>query len=365
MATLTEAELRAAVENYVVPCSWQSIAEARALRGLSLAGSRLQVALTLGFPVGGYKARLAEELRAHLAQRGFEGQLDLKLTAEIPGYVGQPRVKALAGIANVVAIASGKGGVGKSTVSANLAIALSNQGARVGLLDADIYGPSQPRMFGLSGQRPVSPDGKRMDPLVNYGVKLMSIGFLIDEEQPMAWRGPMVTQALTQLLGDTVWGDLDYLLVDMPPGTGDTQLTMAQQVPLSGAVIVTTPQDIALLDARKGLKMFHRVDVPVLGIVENMSVHVCPNCGHQSHIFGDGGGVRLARQYGTELLGALPLDIRIREQADSGRPTTAAEPDSPLAQAYGEIARRAAGRLAVLAGQSGRQVPKISIEDDA
>jgi len=365
MASLTEAELRAAVESYVVPYSWQSIAEARALKSLSLAGDRLQLAITLGFPVGGYKAALTDALRAHLAQRGFQGDIALDLTAEIHGHVGQARVKALSGIANVLSVASGKGGVGKSTVSANLAIALSNQGARVGLLDADIYGPSQPRMFGLSGQRPVSPDGKRMDPLANYGVKLMSIGFLIDEEQPMAWRGPMVTQALTQLLGDTLWGELDYLIVDMPPGTGDTQLTMAQQVPLSGAVIVTTPQDIALLDARKGLKMFHRVDVPVLGVVENMSVHVCPNCGHESHIFGDGGGQRLARQYGTELLGALPLDSRIREQADSGRPTTAADPDSPLGQAYHEIARRAAGRLSVLASQSGRQVPKITIEDDA
>jgi len=365
MASLTEAELRAAVESFVVPHSWQSVAEARALRELSLSGDRLQVSLTLGFPVGGYTAELADALRAHLAPRGFDGRIELKLASEIHGHVGQSRVKAIAGISNVVAVASGKGGVGKSTVSANLAIALSNQGARVGLLDADIYGPSQPRMFGLSGQRPASPDGKRMDPLVNYGVKLMSIGFLIDEEQPMAWRGPMVTQALTQLLGDTLWGELDYLIVDMPPGTGDTQLTMAQQVPLSGAVIVTTPQDIALLDARKGLKMFHRVDVPVLGVVENMSVHVCPNCGHESHIFGDGGGVRLARQYGTELLGALPLDSRIREQVDGGRPTTAAEPDSPLGRAYHEIARRVAGRLAVLAAPSGRQVPKITIEDDA
>ncbi len=364
MASLTEAELRAAVESFVVPHSWQSVAEARALRELSLSGDRLEVSLTLGFPVGGYTAELTDALRSHLAPRGFDGRIELKLAAAIHGHVGQSRVKAIAGISNVVAVASGKGGVGKSTVSANLAIALSNQGARVGLLDADIYGPSQPRMFGLSGQRPVSPDGKRMDPLVNYGVKLMSIGFLIDEEQPMAWRGPMVTQALTQLLGDTLWGELDYLIVDMPPSTGDTQLTMAQQVPLSGAVIVTTPQDIALLDARKGLKMFQKVEVPVLGVVENMSMHVCPACGHASHIFGEGGGGRMARQYGVELLGELPLDIRIREQADAGHPTAVAEPDSHLGQAYASMARRTAARLSVIAGEGANPFPKISVEDD-
>ncbi len=366
MTALSEPELRAALESYVVPYLWQSLGEARAVRGLALADGRLRVHLVLGFPVGaGYGERLAADLRAHLATRGYLGPLELAVVADVPAFVGQGGAKALTGIANVVAVASGKGGVGKSTVAANLAIALAAQGARVGVLDADIYGPSQPRMFGLASERPTTLDGKRLQPLENYGVKVMSIGFLIDEEQPMVWRGPMVTQALTQLLGDTVWGELDYLIVDMPPGTGDTQLTMAQRVPLSGAVIVTTPQDIALLDARKGLKMFQKVDVPVLGIVENMSIHVCPNCGHESHIFGDGGGERMARQFGVELLGELPLDIRIREQADAGRPTAAAEPDSRLGQAYHEIARRAAGRLAVVAANSGRDQPRISIEDDA
>ncbi len=234
----------------------------------------------------------------------------------------------------MVAVASGKGGVGKSTTAANLALAWAAQGAKVGLLDADIYGPSQPLMMGLTGAKPVSTDGKHMAPLRAHGVEVMSIGFMIDPEQPMAWRGPMVTSALTQLLGDTTWGDLDYLVVDMPPGTGDIQLTLAQRVPVSGAVIVTTPQDIALLDARKGLKMFEKVEVRVLGVVENMSVHICTQCGHVEHVFGSGGGARMAAQYGVELLGELPLDIRIREDADGGSPTVVAEPASERARAY-------------------------------
>ncbi len=233
-----------------------------------------------------------------------------------------------------MAVASGKGGVGKSTTAANLALAWAAQGARVGLLDADIYGPSQPQMMGISGAKPQTTDGKHIMPLRAHGVEVMSIGFLIDAEQPMAWRGPMVTQALTQLLGDTTWGELDYLVVDMPPGTGDIQLTLAQRVPVSGAIIVTTPQDIALLDARKGLKMFEKVEVRVLGVVENMSVHVCSNCGHAEHIFGSGGGARMAEQYGVQLLGELPLDIRIREEADGGSPTVVADPGSERARAY-------------------------------
>jgi ATP-binding protein involved in chromosome partitioning len=262
----------------------------------------------------------------------------------------------------VLAVASGKGGVGKSTTAVNLALALALDGARVGLLDADIYGPSQPRMMGLQGERPRSVDGKRMQPLQAHGIKVMSIGFLIEEEQPMVWRGPMVTQALQQLLNDTDWGELDYLVVDMPPGTGDIQLTLSQRVPVSGAVVVTTPQDIALLDARKGLRMFQKVNVPVLGIVENMSTHVCSQCGHEEPIFGSGGGARMAEQYGLDLLGQLPLDIRIREETDGGRPTVVVDPAGRIGRAYLEMARRTAARLS-RAAATAPGFPQIIVED--
>jgi ATP-binding protein involved in chromosome partitioning len=266
----------------------------------------------------------------------------------------------LPGVRHVVAVASGKGGVGKSTVAVNLALAFKAEGAKAGILDADIYGPSQPLMLG-SKDRPSSPDGKHMNPIQAHGLQAMSIGFLIEEDQPMIWRGPMVTQALQQMLAETVWDDLDYLVIDLPPGTGDIQLSLAQRVPISGAVIVTTPQDIALLDARKALQMFKRVEVPVLGIVENMSTHVCGKCGHEEAIFGAGGGERLAQQYGVELLGQVPLDIKIREQADGGRPTVAAEPDSPLARRYRDIARKAMARMA---GVPAKSFPTIEVTDD-
>jgi ATP-binding protein involved in chromosome partitioning len=298
----------------------------------------------------------------HLAAAGFDAPLTLELQADIKAHSVQRNLKPLEQIKNVVAVASGKGGVGKSTVAVNLALAWAVQGARVGILDADIYGPSQPLMLGLEGQRPSSTDGKHLKPLVSHGIGAMSIGFLVDAEQPMVWRGPMVTQALTQLLSETHWGNLDYLVVDMPPGTGDIQLTLAQRVPVAGAVIVTTPQDIALADARKGLKMFEKVSVPVLGIVENMSVHVCSNCGHAEHIFGAGGGARMAEQYGVKLLGELPLDAHIREEADSGRPTVVAAPDSPRAKAYFDMARRTAAALAVRAKDRSSVFPKIVIE---
>jgi ATP-binding protein involved in chromosome partitioning len=264
-------------------------------------------------------------------------------------------------IRNIVAVASGKGGVGKSTVAVNLALALKADGAKVGILDADIYGPSQPLMLG-SKDRPTSPDGKRMNPILAHGLQAMSIGFLVDEQQPMIWRGAMVTQALGQLLTETLWHDLDYLVVDLPPGTGDIQLSLSQRIPISGAVIVTTPQDIALIDAKKGLQMFRRVEVPVLGVVENMSTHVCTQCGHEEAIFGAGGGAKLAGQYDVELLGQVPLDVRIREQADGGRPTVAADPDSPLAQRYREIARKVAKSLAQ--GTRTPAFPTIEITDD-
>ena len=333
-----------------------------AVTGVALSGPDAVIDVVLGFPVGGYQAVLEDLLRRQLAGAGWTGGLRLRMTAKIEAQAVQGSLKPLPGIRNVLAIASGKGGVGKSTTAANLAVALAAQGARVGLLDADIYGPSQPLMMGLAGERPNTPDGKHLEPLRAHGVEVMSIGFLIDADQPMVWRGPMVTQALVQLLNDTHWGDLDYLLVDMPPGTGDIQLTLSQRVPVSGAIIVTTPQDIALADARKGLMMFRKVAVPVLGIIENMATHVCSNCGHEEHVFGAGGGERMASEYGVPLLGSLPLDLSIREQTDSGRPSVAAEPEGRIAKAYLDIARRAAGRLA--SGAATASFPTLSVSDD-
>jgi ATP-binding protein involved in chromosome partitioning len=282
---------------------------------------------------------------------------------KIATHMVQQGVTTLENVKNIVAVASGKGGVGKSTVAVNLALALSGEGATVGILDADIYGPSQPRMLGCSGQ-PDSSDGKSLEPLVNYHIQSMSIGYLVDEETPMIWRGPMVTQALEQLLKDTNWRDVDYLIVDLPPGTGDTQLTLAQKIPVSGALIVTTPQDIALLDARKGLKMFEKVQVPVLGIVENMSIHVCSQCGHEEHIFGEGGGARLAEQFGVDFLGSLPLDGRIRADTDEGKPTVVKDPDGAVARQFREVARRLAAKLSLKAKDYAQAFPKIMIQNN-
>jgi ATP-binding protein involved in chromosome partitioning len=357
-----DSAIREKISAYIDPYLGQTLGEAKAVGTVASANGRLTVELVLGFPCADYGPELQAALEAHLKPLIGDARLDLKLRAQITAHAVQRALKPLANVKNVVAVASGKGGVGKSTTAANLALAWAVQGAKVGLLDADIYGPSQPLMMGLSGEKPVSADGKHLTPLRAHGVEVMSIGFMIDQEQPMAWRGPMVTQALTQLLGDTLWGDLDYLVVDMPPGTGDIQLTLAQRVPVSGAVIVTTPQDIALLDARKGLKMFEKVEVRVLGVVENMSMHVCSHCGHVEHVFGSGGGARMAAQYGVQLLGELPLDIRIREDADGGSPTVVAEPGSERARAYLMMARRTAARLATLNKDYSRAFPKITVE---
>jgi ATP-binding protein involved in chromosome partitioning len=358
----THTAVKAAIDRYVDPYLGDTLGSAQAVRSVEARGPAYLAKIALGFPVGGYAAEFAAGLRAHLRATGIDTAVDVELQSDIRAHSVQKQLKPLSGIKNIVAVASGKGGVGKSTVAVNLALAWAAQGARVGLLDADIYGPSQPLMLGLEGQRPGSPDGKTLKPLVSHGVTAMSIGFLVDAEQPMVWRGPMVTQALTQLLSETHWGELDYLVVDMPPGTGDIQLTLSQRVPVSGAVIVTTPQDIALADARKGLKMFEKVSVPVLGVVENMSLHVCSNCGHVEHIFGAGGGARMAEQYGVALLGELPLDARIREEADGGRPTVVAAPESPRARAYFEMARRTGGALARRARDRSSLFPKIVVE---
>jgi ATP-binding protein involved in chromosome partitioning len=357
-----ESAIREKLSAYTDPYLGQTLGDAKAIGSVAARGGIVSVELVLGFPCSDYVSELQAALQGYLGPVLGDARLELKLRAQITAHAVQRTLKPLANVKNVVAVASGKGGVGKSTTAANLALAWAAQGAKVGLLDADIYGPSQPLMMGLSSAKPVSTDGKHMAPLRAHGVEVMSIGFMIDQEQPMAWRGPMVTQALTQLLGDTTWGDLDYLVVDMPPGTGDIQLTLAQRVPVSGAVIVTTPQDIALLDARKGLKMFEKVEVRVLGVVENMSVHICSACGHVEHVFGSGGGARMAAQYGVQLLGELPLDIRIREDADGGAPTVVAEPGSERARAYFLMARRTAARLATLNKDYSRAFPKITVE---
>jgi ATP-binding protein involved in chromosome partitioning len=358
----TASAIRAKLSNYVDPYLEQTLAQAKAVGDVSVGPEGVRIELMFGFPTADYAAELGTALRTYLEPELGGAAIDLALSSHITAHAVQKTLKPLANVKNVIAVASGKGGVGKSTTAANLALAWAAQGARVGLLDADIYGPSQPLMMGLAGQKPQTADGKHITPLRSHGVAVMSIGFMVDAEQPMVWRGPMVTQALTQLLGETDWGELDYLVVDMPPGTGDIALTLAQRVPVSGAVIVTTPQDIALLDARKGLKMFEKVEVRVLGIVENMSVHVCSQCGHSEHVFGSGGGSRMAEQYGVRLLGELPLDIRIREDADGGSPTGVAEPGSARALRYFQMARSTAARLSTLNKDYSRMFPKITVE---
>lgn len=336
---------------------------AKSVKDIAIDGNKVTVTLVLGYPAAGYFDNLKQAVRDQLAGVEGIGDIDVKVSSQIKSHTVQQNLKPLAGIKNIIAVASGKGGVGKSTTAVNLALALQAEGATVGILDADIYGPSIPRMLGCQGQ-PESSDGKSLEPMVGHGIQSMSIGYLVEEDTPMIWRGPMVTQALEQLLNDTRWKDIDYMVVDLPPGTGDIQLTLAQKIPVSGAIIVTTPQDIALLDARKGLKMFEKVEVPVLGVVENMSIHICSQCGHSEHIFGDGGGVRMAEEQKVDFLGSLPLDIRIREQADSGNPTVAAMADSQISDIYREIARKTAAKLATMAKDHSAAFPSIVIENN-
>ena len=345
MPATPEQAVNAILQDYSDPILGVELGTAGAIDNLDIAGAVVNLTVRLGFAAARYGEELSSALAARLRALSWVREVNVKTRWTVAAPPLSRNLSRIQQVKNIVAVASGKGGVGKSTTAVNMALGLAYEGAAVGLLDADIYGPSQPRMFGLSGERPTTKNGKTLQPLAAYGVKVMSIGFLIDEEQPMVWRGPMVTQALNQLLFDCEWGELDYLVVDMPPGTGDIQLTLAQRVPVSGAVIVTTPQDIALLDARKGLKMFQKVDVPVLGIVENMSTHVCSKCGHEEHIFGAGGGRRMAEQYGVEVLAELPLDMRIREDADGGKPTVVTDPEGTLGRAYIDMARRVASRL--------------------
>jgi ATP-binding protein involved in chromosome partitioning len=363
MTDLTKEGVEQALQGFVEPHLGKDLVAAKCVKDIRIDGGSVVLEIELGFPAKSYLPALKSDLEQAVRNGTGASAVSVEVATRIHARSAPRGTALVSGVKNIIAVASGKGGVGKSTTAVNLALALSAEGARVGVLDADIYGPSQPRMLGISG-RPDSKDGKKMTPLQNYGLQAMSAGFLIDEETPMIWRGPMVTQALEQLLRDTDWQELDYLVVDMPPGTGDIQLTLSQKVPVSGAVIVTTPQDIALLDARKGLRMFEKVNVPVLGVIENMSTHICSQCGHEEHIFGAGGGQSMAEQYGIDLLGSLPLDIRIREQTDSGKPTVIAEPEGPLAQAYREIARRVGAKLALQARDFSSRFPKIVVTGD-
>jgi ATP-binding protein involved in chromosome partitioning len=362
MSDLSEARVRELLAGIVDPNSGADLVTAGAVRGVGVSGDRVSVDIQLAYPALGWQAQLGDLVRETLESDPAIASAAVGVSSRVFAHQVQEGLSPLPNVRNVIAVASGKGGVGKSTVAANLALALHAEGATVGVLDADIYGPSQPRMLGVSG-RPDTADGKTIEPKANHGIEVMSIGFMVEEDTPMIWRGPMVTQALQQLLNDTRWGDLDYLVIDLPPGTGDIQLTLCQRVPVSGAVIVTTPQDIATLDARKALRMFEKVKVPVLGIVENMATHVCTNCGFEEHVFGSGGGERMAAQYGVPLLGAIPLDIRIREQADGGTPSVAAMPDSDIATRYRDIARRAAARLSLRARNKAITFPKIVIQN--
>jgi ATP-binding protein involved in chromosome partitioning len=357
---VTEAALLEQIKTVVDPNTGRDFVSTRQLKNLRIEGGDIAFDIELGYPAKSQIVSLRKALIAATRQVAGVENVSVNLQWKVTAHAVQRGVQLLPRVKNVVAVASGKGGVGKSTTTVNLALALAAEGARVGILDADIYGPSQPMMMGISG-RPESADGKSMDPLSNYGVEVMSIGFLIDDDQAMIWRGPMATQALDQLLRQTNWGELDYLLVDMPPGTGDIALTLSQRVPLTGAVIVTTPQDIALLDAKKGLKMFEKVGVPVLGIVENMAVYCCPNCGHVEHIFGADGGKRMAAEYGVDYLGALPLNMGIRQQADSGMPTVVAEPDGEIASLYKGVARTVAVKIAQKAKDFSSKFPTISV----
>lgn len=353
--------IQSALANLIDPETSKDYVSAKCIKNLKCDGGQISLEIALGYPARSrFEQVRAQVVNALVRLPGVE-TVRVEVSSQIIAHAVQPGVKLLPGVKNIIAVASGKGGVGKSTTSANLALALAAEGAEVGLLDADIYGPSQPLIMGVAGQQPET-DGQHILPLRNYGVKVMSIGSMIDPEQPMVWRGPMVTQALTQLLNDTEWGELDYLIIDLPPGTGDIQLTLSQKVPVTGAVIVTTPQDIALLDARKGLKMFEKVGVPILGIVENMSMHVCSNCGHVEPIFGEGGAAKMCADYGVELLGQLPLDLSIRVGADGGRPSVAAEPDGRIAGLYKAIARKTAIKIADKARDYSSKFPTIVIK---
>jgi ATP-binding protein involved in chromosome partitioning len=359
---MTELLIQSALKLCIDPNTGRDFITSKSAKNIQINGNNVSVDIALGYPANSVMGDVKSLVENHLKTIEDIDKVTVNIGSRIVAHKAQQGVNLLPNVKNVIAVASGKGGVGKSTTSVNLALALAAEGATVGLLDADIYGPSQPQMLGISG-RPESMDGKSMEPMLAHGLQTMSIGFLVDTDTPMVWRGPMVTGALEQLLRDTKWRDLDYLVIDLPPGTGDIQLTLAQKIPVTGAIIVTTPQDIALLDARKGLKMFEKVGIPILGIVENMSTHICSNCGHEEHIFGAGGGAIMSKDYNVDLLGSLPLDINIRMQTDGGKPTVIAEPDSKIASIYKEIARKAAIKIANASLDHSSKFPNIVIQN--
>lgn len=362
--SFTEADVQNALKNLIDPNTKKDFVSGKSIKNIKVAGNDVTLDVLLGYPAKSVWSEIKAMVEGHLKSAlPGAGKVNANVSSKVVPHAVQRGVKLVEGVKNIIAVASGKGGVGKSTTAVNLALALAAEGARVGMLDADIYGPSQPTMLGIKG-RPVSKDGKSMEAMEGHGLQAMSIGFMIEgDDAPMVWRGPMVTQALEQLLHQTRWDNLDYLVIDLPPGTGDVQLTLAQKVPVTGAVIVTTPQDIALMDARKGLKMFEKVGIKIVGIVENMSTHICSKCGHEEHIFGAGGGEKMCADYNVEFLGGLPLDIRIREQADSGMPTVVAEPDGNTAKVYKQIARRIAVKVAEMAQDHSAAFPKIVVQN--
>ena len=360
--SIDRALVDAALAAVTDPNTGRPFAAAKNFKNVAVNDATVSLDVVLGYPAKRQFDAIQKLVADALLQVPGVKDARVQVSQVIAAHTVQRGVKLLPNVKNIVAVASGKGGVGKSTTAVNLALALVSEGASVGVLDADIYGPSLPTMLGIEG-RPESPDGQSMNPMTGHGMQANSIGFLIEQDNPMVWRGPMATSALEQLLRQTNWQDLDYLIVDMPPGTGDIQLTLSQRVPVTGAVIVTTPQDIALLDAKKGLKMFEKVGIPILGIVENMGMHICSNCGHEEHIFGAGGGERMAKEYGVEVLGSLPLDIAIREQADSGRPTVVADPEGRVAEIYRSIARKVALHLAERARDMTSKFPNIVVQN--
>lgn len=360
--SVSESQIQVALKETVDPNTGRDFITSKAAKNIRIDGNDVSLDIVLGYPARSVMPDVQALVEQKLKTIAGIGKVTVNIGSHIVSHSVQRGVGLISGVKNIIAVASGKGGVGKSTTAVNLALALAAEGATVGILDADIYGPSQPQMLGISG-RPDSEDGKSIEPMKGHGIQAMSIGFLVDTDTPMVWRGPMVTGALEQLLRDTRWKDLDYLVIDLPPGTGDIQLTLSQKVPVTGAVIVTTPQDIALLDARKGLKMFEKVGIPILGIVENMSTHICSKCGHEEHIFGAGGGEAMCKDYNVDLLGSLPLDIRIREQADGGTPTVIAEPEGQIAKVYKQIARTTAIKIANLGLDHSSKFPNIVIQN--